>query len=230
MITGMMKPFFYFTALILVHELGHLFFALLFHWKIDKVTILPWGGLTVFQEKMNRPWIEEFCILFGGPFFQTVFVSFLNGPDYVFTYHILLLWFNFLPIIPLDGSKLWNLLFQKFFPFKFAYACTLLLSCLFLIVSFLIVFTLPHPLFLILALLCLVRDTVLAVQKKELLWQKFLLERYLYVFSFSKERKIMGYHTEQMKRDYRHLFYIDYKWVPERVALVKTFDFPENIC
>ena len=43
----------YFMLLILVHESGHILIAMVFKWNIDKIIILPFGGLTKFNEIIN---------------------------------------------------------------------------------------------------------------------------------------------------------------------------------
>ena len=68
----------YFMLLILVHELGHLFISLLFKWNIDKIIILPFGGLTKYNEIINRPLIEEFLVAISGIILQLTFYNFIK--------------------------------------------------------------------------------------------------------------------------------------------------------
>ncbi|MEG2311502.1 MAG: M50 family metallopeptidase, partial [Bacilli bacterium] len=118
-ITGLFKPFLIITILIVIHELGHLLMALYYGWKIDKIIIFPFGGVTKFNEKINKPIREEFLILIMGPIIQIIFYFLC---DYFFgynamleKYHYTLLIFNLLPIFPLDGSKLVHLFLEIFF-------------------------------------------------------------------------------------------------------------------
>ena len=39
--------------------------------------MLPFGGVTIFNEDLNRPIYEEFIILIMGPVFQIVFSFFI---------------------------------------------------------------------------------------------------------------------------------------------------------
>ena len=50
----------------------------------------------------------------------------------------------------------------------------------------------------------------------------FLMERYLYSFSFKKRKKVKN--IGSMFRDYKHLFYIDNKYQTENEILQKRFD------
>ena len=59
--------------LIIIHELGHILISLIFKWNIDKIIILPFGGLTKYNEIINRPLIEEFLISVAGITFQIIF-------------------------------------------------------------------------------------------------------------------------------------------------------------
>ena len=51
--------------------------ALYYKWNIEKIIILPFGALTLFHEKINKPLFEEFIILIMGPIFQIVGTYFL---------------------------------------------------------------------------------------------------------------------------------------------------------
>ena len=113
--TGNFKNFILFSVIIIVHEFGHLFVALLFNWKVEEVLLLPFGGVTIFNEDLNRPMIEEFLILIGGPLLQALFVYMFRSNAFLVSYSNVLLLFNLLPICPLDGSKLLNLFFNLFF-------------------------------------------------------------------------------------------------------------------
>ena len=75
----------YFMLLIIVHELGHILVSLYFKWNIEKIIILPFGGLTKFNEIINRPLIEEFLIAISGIIFQTIFYVLIKDKiDYKF--------------------------------------------------------------------------------------------------------------------------------------------------
>src|SRR5690554_6158762 len=105
----------------MIHETGHVLMALYYGWNIDKIIVLPFGGLTVFKEHLNKPLFEEFMILIMGPLLQCFFYFLANflSPNYILTnYHYALLIFNLFPIIPLDGSKLINIIISKVLPFK----------------------------------------------------------------------------------------------------------------
>ena len=116
-ITGQFRLFSLFTLILIIHELGHLLGALFYHWRIKEVILLPFGGITIFEEHLNKPIWEEFIILILGPTFQILFAflfpKIYSVPPMFYFYHYALLLFNLLPIYPLDGSKIVLLWFQK---------------------------------------------------------------------------------------------------------------------
>ena len=76
------------------------------------------------------------------------------------------------------------------------------------------------------ALLSIDEDCI-TYEEKDLLFNKFLLERYLNEFKFKKEKIINN--VSKMKKDYRHLFYIDNKYMTENTFLKKMFDIKGNL-
>ena len=133
-ITGLFKDFIYITLLIFIHEIGHTIGALYYKWNIKKIIILPFGGITIFNEYINKSLKEEFVILVLGPLFQILFyfiLCFFNIESTLITnYHYSLLLFNLLPIIPLDGSKLLNIILNKITNFKLSHMLTIYVSIL----------------------------------------------------------------------------------------------------
>ncbi|MDD2377647.1 MAG: hypothetical protein PHD10_03000 [Bacilli bacterium] len=218
-LTGLFKDFIILSSIIIIHELGHVLGALYFKWKIDKIIILPFGGLTVFNEKINRSMKEEFIILVLGPIFQIIYALTLNSEIFN-NYHYAILLFNLLPIHPLDGSKLFNLFINKLFPFKLSHLFTIILSFIVIWITFFYRINLLS----ILILLFLFINVVKELKIHQYLFNRFLLERYFYHFNFKKNKIIKGNDLHKMYRDYKHLFYDGEKYRSEREILRKTFD------
>ena len=138
--TGLFKDFVVFTSIIFIHELGHIITGILFKWKIDKVIIFPFGGLTIFNQKINTSSLEEFIIAIAGIAFQTIFLLLLNTNNYLFIkYYKIILFFNILPIYPLDGSKVLNIFLNKIFPFKKSYSLTIFISLITIFTFFIVI-------------------------------------------------------------------------------------------
>lgn len=215
-ITGQFKNYFTFMIIILIHELGHILSAIYLKWQIEKIIILPFGGLTKFREKINKPIYQEFVISIMGIIFQIILCFNMNK-----YYNILIIIFNLLPIHPLDGSKILNLLLNKISNFKFSYYLTLYISYFALIIIFIII--LIHK-----DLICLIIFLPLLFQlnneykNRYNLINKFYLERYLYYFYFKRRKTINN--INKMKRDYLHIFHINEKYITEKDFLRKWFD------
>ena len=136
-LTGLFKDFIYITLLIFIHEIGHLTAALYYKWNVKKIVILPFGGITIFNELLNKSLKEEFVILVLGPIFQILFYCILCifniKSNLITNYHYSLLLFNLLPIIPLDGSKLLNIILNKLFSFKYSHIINIIYNYIFYI-------------------------------------------------------------------------------------------------
>lgn len=228
-ITGHFKGFILFSLIIIVHELGHILMGVLFKWKIEKVMILPFGALTIFNEDLNRKIIEEAWIVIMGPIFQIVFTFFLykftNMSDVLY-YSTSILCFNLLPIFPLDGSKILNLILNKIVSFKKSHALMISIS---LIVISILMFKSDFNLLLCLIIIFLLMRNFSEIKDHESLFNRFLLERYLKNYHFKKIRKIDSLDVTKMKRDYKHLFFDGFKYISERERLKKRFDFKGKI-
>jgi len=227
MITGNFKGFFIFSIIIIVHELGHILPAIYYKWNIEKVILLPFGALTLFKEKINKPLKEEFIILISGSLIQILFTYILlkinNNPE-ILNYSKIILFFNLLPIYPLDGSKLLNIILNKITNFKKSHLLTIYIS--FLTIIFLL-FKVEINLIFILIVIFISVKVINEFTNHNNLFNKFLLERYNNNFNF-KKRKIIK-NVKQIKRDYKHIIYSNGKYQTERQILRKRFDFKKKI-
>lgn len=221
-ITGYFKYIIYFMSLIFMHEIGHVTFALFFHWNVKKVILLPFGGMTVFEELVNTPIKEEFLIVLAGPLYQHLFYMLLCFLGYktslLTTIHFFLFGFNLLPIYPLDGSKLFLLFFEKCFSFYKSQILITILSCL--TICFLCFY--PYNLLFVFLFLFLLYHVFHFYKKIPFLFHKFLLERKLYSFSFSRKKYISK--VKEMKRDYEHYFIKNGYVYREKEYLVNQLD------
>lgn len=219
-ITGYFKNFIIFTSIIIIHELGHLVSAIYYKWKIEKVILLPFGGITIFNEKIDKPLKEEFIIAISGVLFQFIFFL-LYKDNYLFLYYNYFLFvFNLLPIYPLDGSKIMNIIFNKITSFKYSHFLTIIIS--FVGLSILIYYSFRKELLFLFILLFLIINNFKELLKHKYYFNKFLLERYLYSFNYKKIKTIKK--LEQMKKQTKHLFLIDNRYYTEREIIHKRFD------
>lgn len=218
--TGHLKDYIMISIIILFHEFGHILVSIIYKWKIEKVVILPFGAITIFNEKINRPLKEEWFILMFGPIFQLVLSFFLND-KYTYYSNVILL-FNLLPVYPLDGSKILNILLNKFISFKKSHLLTIYISVITIVF---IIYKSSFNLILVLILLFISRRVLKEYKNHSLIFNKFLLERYNNNFIFKKIKYINSLDLNKMKKDYRHFFKSKNGYITEREILKKRFDF-----
>jgi len=218
---GRFKFIIIFMMLILIHELGHILMSLLFKWEIEKVIILPFGGLTKYNQLINTPLREEFLVSISGIIIQLIFYKFTYSYiDYKYysliNYFIII--FNLIPIYPLDGSKILNILFNKMLSYKSSFLLTIIISYIFIIIFSLFLFN-KNKLFIFIFIF-LYKEVNKMYKERNLIFNKFLLERYLNEFNFKKEKIINE--IEKMKKDYKHIFYTENKYITEK-SYLKTY-------
>lgn len=196
--TGLFRELVTFLFIIIIHELGHIIGALIYKWHIEKIVIMPFGGIIIFHEFINRPLKEEFIIMILGPLFQLInFIIFKDVTLYFNYYNYGLFIFNMLPIYPLDGYKLYSILLNKIIPFKLTLKIMLIISFIFLILF------IRKDLIYICILIFLLIGIIKEYSNIDFIYNKFLLERYYYNFGFKKRRIISN--INNMYKDYIHL-------------------------
>ncbi len=230
---GLFKNFVYFSLLIAIHELGHFIGAKIMKWKVKKIILLPFGGITIFNEFLSKSLYEEFIILILGPLFQIIFYflySYIFGFNVLLhNYHYALLFFNILPIFPLDGYKLLNICINKFYSFKTSHLLTIIISVL--ITSLVFIINLYNLNFImLLAIIFLIIKNIEEFINHNLIFNKFLLERYLYSINLKKSKIIKSNNLKKMMREYKHIFYYNNKYETEKSFLKKKFDIKHKLC
>lgn len=217
---GMFRFYISFMLVLLIHELGHIAASLYFKWHIKEMKILPLGLLLKFEGCLNKPLKEELIIASMGVIFQLLFVALFHNP-LINKCSNIILFFNLLPIYPLDGSKIINVLLNYFFSFKLSYKLTLNLSfvTIFAIITLSLVF---NTLILLLSLIPLLINLIDLIVYQNQVFLKFLLERYLNKFKFKKIKYIKK--ITEMKRDYTHFFKINGQIISEEYLLTHYFE------
>lgn len=215
-IMGKFNSYIIFMIIILIHELGHILSSLYFKWKIEKIIILPFGCMIKFNDLINKPLIEEFIISIMGIIFQIIFSMKIN-----IYYNYIIILFNLIPIYPLDGSKIINILLNKISNFRLSYLITLLLSYIIIFLLILIII-IKKDIICLLITIPLFINIIKEYNNRYNYINKFYLERYIYNIKF-KHIKIIN-HIHKMKRDYNHIFNIKNKYIKEKEILRNMFD------
>ena len=209
LITGQIKELLGLFIIILSHEFGHYFMSKIFKWNIDKIYLYPFGGLIKYNEKIDKPFKEELLIAISGIlnqlliyFIFLLLYKFNIINNYFFNiiknYNYSILLFNLIPIIPLDGSKILNILLNKIFSFRKSYIILNIIS-----IILLIIFIFESNISLLIVILFLIYKIYLNIKNKDLIFNRFILEKYLYKDSYKKIYKINS--IKDMKRNRRNI-------------------------
>lgn len=203
--------------------------AKLLGWNVDKIYFYPYGGYTKFNDDLNKPKEEELLIMLAGPVIQIIYffiITFFlenNNLELFKSYHLSILFFNLLPIYPLDGGKLLNIILNYFLSFRKSFKMTIGISYL-VILSIIIIFfkkemDLSLSLFMVIILVfCKLTDEL---KKEKFYFNKFLLERYIKEYKFPKIKVIKS--IGNMSRDYKHVIFNKNKTRSEKEELSKYF-------
>ncbi len=232
-ITGHFVNTIIFTSLIIVHEMGHVITFRLLKYDIDKIIIYPYGGLTKLNTKINTRIEDDLfgaisgiimqCIYFG-----IIFFLYKNGigiREYTYNlfllYHRSILIFNLLPIYPLDGAKIINLILSKYFRFNISNYITVFIS-LIVIILFLLSNSYERNYSTVLVVGILLYNIYKFYNDISYIYNRFMLERYLYNFNYRK-RKIINNKDDMYKNRY-HLFNINDNLINEKEYIKRFFE------
>lgn len=218
------KNFILFLSIIIIHELGHIFMGIIFKWKIDGIYLYPYGGVTRFNEDINRCLYEELFILLGGSFFQIIylFLGYYFFNNYYFIYYNLsILLFNLLPIYPLDGGRILNVFFSYFLSFRFSYYFIIIFSFFICILFIIFSFIFNYKYNFILMFLIVIFKIREEYKKRHYYFNKFILERYINDYGFKRIKIISS--IKKMMRDCRHIIFINNKYYTEKDYLKNLY-------
>ncbi len=173
------------------HELGHFLSAKLLNWKVDKIYIFPLGGITVFNDYINKKPIETFIVTIMGPIFQIIITCFFAKYDStIVNFSTFLLLFNLLPIVPLDGSKLMGLVLNYYFCLKSSIKILLFFSYLLTIILIIFFFFRSYSIIVFISLIIIFFKLNDENKNVKYYYNKFLIERYLFDFKYKKSSLI----------------------------------------
>lgn len=212
---------------VFIHEFGHIFMALIFKFKINRVNIYPFGGYTIFENDINIPFITEFMVFIGGVLFQIIFFIiiryFIDNGSYIYelikNYNLSILLFNMLPIIPLDGSKILNIFFNKILPFKISHLITIYISYIAIIILFILnIKNLNMVLMMMLLLIFVIKEH----RNHKFIFNTFLIERYIKDIRFRKNNFVDNIKVNNMKKYTKNIFIYKNKYIDEKDILFNS--------
>lgn len=229
---GYFKNILFVFLIVLFHEIGHIFFIKIFRYKIVKVELYPFGGITEVDKPINSSINKELIISLGGILFQfllyiLIILSFKNSWlsvqnfDLLLFYNKTLFLFNLLPIIPLDGSVFLHTFFEKYFSYQKSFHLYQIISLLafFLFFFWNILFSIDNYFICIVLFI----QFLLVQKKKKYYFHRFYLERYLYSFPYKKIINQKSADISVLKKETRHFFYEKNHYVTEKEKISEYF-------
>lgn len=228
MLLSFLAGYFEYTFLtiiiIIVHEMGHFLTGYFLKLKVKEISLFMFGGVTIFDEDLNLNIFKELLVVVMGPvvqmlFYMLVYYFYTKGfvsvstMKKVSTINLILLEFNLLPILPLDGAKILNNILDLILSYDLAHKVSLAVSFL----ALPLVFLFDNKLIIILVVISLLLRLF-----EEINWHKFrinklLLERKLKGIKFKKVREF-----ESLTKVKRNVTY--YRFING----IKTYDYQYN--
>lgn len=167
------------------------------------------GGVTTLNEDLNLNIYKEILLIIMGPITQILFIIFLyllskNGLINTLTYtkfyniNILLLRFNLLPILPLDGGKLLNNILDLIIPYQLSHKVSILIGFIFLPTLFLY----DNKLLIIFLFLFLLINLINEININKYKLEILLLERNQKNYNFKKCITISNIKHVMRNKDY----------------------------
>ena len=206
--------------IVIIHELGHIMMIKLFKYKIISVTLYPFGGITKIDKPLNSSINKELIIASSGIIMQLILNIFIKEKLFKY-YNLVIMLFNLLPIIPLDGHKIINLILDKFLPFEKSLKYSNYLSIISLI--FFIFYNLISLNKNYLICLFLIFTMLINYQKQKYIISKFYLERYLYSFPYQKIESNQKIDIHLLKKNTLHFFKNNNRYIHEKKILKAIF-------
>ncbi len=230
-LTGYFSNLIIFTSIIIIHELGHYLIAKYNKLNPVKIIIYPFGGITKMNNLVNTETTKELLVAISGILFQSIYyliIVFIYKHnlirEYIFNlftkYHYSIFIFNILPIYPLDGSKVLSLILSKYFPFKKSIKINIFISIITMIILLIVNYYKFNYTFILIS--TVIVDKLIKYYKNiNYLFNKYLLERYLYKIKPKRNTTILK--IDNMYKEKYHIIKEKKGYLTEKQYLNRRF-------
>lgn len=219
---GYIKNIIIIFSICFIHELGHVFFIRLFKYKIIKIELLPFGGYTTIDKHLNSSINKDIIISLGGILFQLLFllivIIFKNNLNIItynliIKYNYILIIFNLIPIIPLDGNKIIHLLLEKYISYEISYKINTFISIILLIIFCICNYIYKIDNYFIISFLAY--KLIEYIKNYKYLKNRFILERLLYDIDYNKIDNNTK-NISSLRKEVLHYFKNNNKYINEK--------------
>ncbi len=229
LLSGYIKNIFIILIIVLIHELGHVFFFYLFKIEIESIVIYPFGGVSKVNKKIHERIYKDVLISLGGIMFQFIlFIMFYymykcglivrSTYDMFNTYNNSVILFNLIPMIPLDGSKLLMSLLLKFLSFKLSYIVNVIVGIISLVLF--IVYNMVFRVNDLVIYVFLIINIIKVIREYKYVMNRFYLERVL--FDNYYDGIVNNSSLDRMKIDKYYYFKEGSKFINEKKYILKN--------
>ena len=195
LLSGLFKLVLIAFTIVILHELGHIICLIIFKRKINKIIILPFGGLIKIDSPISSYILEDLLISISGISMQLVIgiISILlyqnNIIDYylyqsIYFYNTIIITFNLIPLCPLDGYKIVKLIEEIIIPYKRTFIYSFFISVLIFISIILFKVNLVKE--NILVFIFILISTILEYKNRNKYVLRFYLERLNKEYNFNR--------------------------------------------
>lgn len=233
LLAGYIKFAFIVLLIVFFHELGHIIMIKIFDYEISSINFYPFGGVTKVNKLINSSIYKEIVINMAGIIMQVVLclimylflkIEIINSHTYqVFNYYNKsIMFFNLLPIIPLDGSNILHLLLEKCMSYQKAFYGYVFFSLIFMLIFFIGYRDLLLNNLIIVFLL--IFKLIDSLKNFKFLFNKFLLERHLFSLKYKKIVTRRDLDLNKLAKERFYFFKNGKKVYSEKTLLSKLFD------
>ena len=180
--SGILKEVLIFIIIVILHELSHLLTSLIFKKKINFITITLIGGV-IDLDSNEKGLIKEFIINISGILMNLLLVIIIKSfkenyyTKLIFEYNLIMIIFNSLPIYPLDGYRILDLIW---FNYNNKYKVVKIVSCIsfILCIVFIIFGIMKKSIGICIIGLFLLYKNIININKREEIFLKKIVAEY----------------------------------------------------
>ncbi len=184
-LSGYINYLYFYLIIISIHELGHIITIKLLKIKINSITIYPFGGIIKTNINYNINSNKYLLISISGILAQIIlFIIFNDLGNQTFWYlNLNIIIFNLIPIYPSDGNKILTSILERFISYKNTLVITNVIS----VISLFLLFIYSKNIFIFIILYFMNVKVILLFNY---IFNKFILERYLYKNKYKKNNYV----------------------------------------